>query len=213
MEDLDDTPAVGRVAFRCPFCQAYAQQMWVQIFRTKAGAGVTKFEGLLGSQCVACEQFAIWYGPYLLYPGFSPAPLPNPDMPDDLKRDFNEARVIVRVSPRGAAALLRLAIQKLCKELGESGKHLDTDIKNLVAKGLDVGVQQALDTVRVIGNESVHPGQIDLRDDQETAHSLFELVNGIVDDMITRPKQRAEMYGRLPQQHRDRIAQRDAPKS
>jgi hypothetical protein len=38
-------------------------------------------------------------------------------------------------------------------------------------------VQQSLDIVRVIGNDAVHPGQIDLTDDIETATKLFVLIN------------------------------------
>ena len=96
-------------------------------------------------------------------------------MPDDIKLDYNEARTILGRSPRGAAALLRLAIQKLCKHLGQSGANINGDIKALVAAGLPPKVQEALDTVRVIGNESVHPGQIDIRDDVETAIKLFPI--------------------------------------
>jgi len=34
-------------------------------------------------------------------------------------------------------------------------------------------ILQSLDIVRVIGNESVHPGVIDLKDDRHTALRLF----------------------------------------
>ena len=62
---------------------------------------------------------------------------------------------------------------------------------------------QALDTVRVIGNDAVHPGQIDLRDDRDTAIQLFELVNFIADQTITRKNRVASMYAKLPQAKRD----------
>ena len=56
-------------------------------------------------------------------------------------------------------------------------------------KGLPPKIQQALDIVRVIGNNAVHPGQIDLRDDRSTAMRLFELVNLIAEVMITQQKE------------------------
>lgn len=206
-------PAMGRNEFVCPYCTVFAEQSWLQPMVEAKRGGSRFYTQLRLSQCRACSRSAVWYGDTMLMPPMSIAPHPNPDMPEDIQRDFQEARVIVGASPRGAAALLRLVVQKLCKALGESGMHLNSDNKNLVQKGLDIGVQQSLDTVRVIGNHSVHPGQIDLRDDPATAYALFELVNEIVEDMISRPKRRAEMYGRLPQDERDRIANRDQPKA
>jgi hypothetical protein len=61
----------------------------------------------------------------------------------------------------------------------------------------------------VIGNESVHPGTIDLKDDRETAMKLFELVNAIANDRITHPKQIDALYQGLPQNKREQIQKRD----
>jgi hypothetical protein len=130
-------------------------------------------------------------------------------LPLDVRLDYDEAGRILQLSPRGAAALLRLAIQKLCKELGEKGRNIDDDIASLVKKGLDVRIQRALDIVRVIGNEAVHPGQIDLKDDVATASKLFALVNLVSDTMISQPKHIAEMYGDLPPGKLEAIERRD----
>ena len=94
-------------------------------------------------------------------------------------------------------------------EVGESGKNIDADIASLVKKGLDVRVQQALDIVRVIGNESVHPGQMDLRDDHDTVTELFRLVNLIADVMISQPKAIDAMYNALPASKLKGIENRD----
>ena len=106
--------------------------------------------------------------------------------------------------------LLRLAIQKLCKHLGEPGKNINDDIASLVKKGLSPKVQQALDIVRVVGNNAVHPGQIDLRDDMDIAGSLFDLVNLIADVMITQPKQIEQMYQTVvPESQQEAIKKRN----
>ncbi|WP_339614511.1 DUF4145 domain-containing protein, partial [uncultured Parvibaculum sp.] len=127
------------------------------------------------SSCFSCKKISVWIFDALVYPKKGEAPQPNPDLPDDIRRDYDEASSILDLSPRGAAALLRLAIQKLCKELGQSGKNINDDIRKLVAAGLDSRIQQALDYVRVVGNNAVHPGQIDFKDDRGTAEKLFGL--------------------------------------
>ena len=161
------------------------------------------------SKCYNCKKIAVWVGSRLLYPAHKAGVLPNPDLPEKIVRDFEEAREIVNTSPRGAAALLRLCIQKLCQHLGEEGKNIDNDIASLVSKGLNPLVQQSLDIVRVIGNEAVHPGVMDLKDDRDTALRLFELVNAIADQMISHPKAINEMYAKLPEEKRRAIAKRD----
>lgn len=150
------------------------------------------------SECYNCKKIAVWVHDNLAFPAQRAGVQPNTDLPDELLADFEEARTIVGNSPRGAAALMRLVIQKLCAHLGEKGKNIDDDIASLVSKGLNPLVQKALDVVRVVGNEAVHPGSIDLRDDRDTALRLFGLVNAIADQMITHPKAVQEMYNQLP---------------
>src|SRR5690606_2265847 len=121
-----------------------------------------------------------WFNQKIIIPSSTNAPYQHPDMPQSLIDDYNEARNIVNLSPRGAAALLRLVLQKLMLELGETGKDINKDIGSLGRKGLPEEVQQSLDIVRVIGSELVHPGELDRRDDHETAIQLFELINFII---------------------------------
>lgn len=165
------------------------------------------------SRCPICERRMIWVLGRVVWPQIGGAQPANPDMPDDVREDYQEAASIVYQSPRGAAALLRLAIQKLCKHLGEPGENINADVGALVAKGLDTHIQEALDAVRVIGNESVHPGEMDLKDDRETAVALFGLVNLIVEDMISRKKRISAVYSKLPAAKLKSIKDRDAKKA
>jgi hypothetical protein len=161
------------------------------------------------NQCYSCKRMAVWHADNLIYPTQKFAAEPNEDMPADVRLDFLEAGLIVDASARGAAALLRLAIQKLMAHLGEKGKNINDDIGALVSKGLDAKAQKALDAVRVIGNNAVHPGTIDLKDDKATAIKLFDLVNFIVQTQISDPKKIDEIYGKLSPKAVDAIEKRD----
>jgi hypothetical protein len=161
------------------------------------------------SRCFNCREVSVWIFDHLVFPPLREGPSPNSDLPENVRLDYEEAGRILNLSPRGAAALLRLAIQKLCGELGEKGKNINEDVANLVRKGLSPVVQQALDAVRVIGNEAVHPGTLDLKDDRDTATELFGLVNIIAEQMISIPKHVDEVYGKIPEEKRKAIEKRD----
>ncbi len=161
------------------------------------------------SRCYNCNKMAVWVHGNLIFPNEKLGVHPNSDLPDNITHDYEEARGILGDSPRGAAALLRLCVQKLCIHLGEKGKNIDDDIAALVAKGLNPIVQKSLDIVRVIGNEAVHPGVIDLKDDRDTASQLLVLINSIADQMISHPRKVEELYGKLPENKRRAIEDRN----
>ncbi len=145
----------------------------------------------------------------MFFPTIGNAPPANSEMPESVKNLYLEAASIQSNSPRGAAALLRLAVQKLCKELGEKGDNIDDDIAALVKKGLPLIVQQSLDVVRVTGNHAVHPGQIDT-DDPKVVGQLYSLLNVICEYMIALPKQVSGLYTSLPVKALGAIKKRDA---
>ena len=164
------------------------------------------------SKCFNCDGIAIWFCDRLLHPQRGEAPPANPDLPVEIRHDYDEASAILELSPRGAAALIRLAIQKLCMELGKPGKNINEDIGALVSDGLSPKIQQALDYVRVVGNNAVHPGQIDLSDNRATAATLFRLLNVIAEQMITEPKHINQIYSELPEEALKAIKRRDGKK-
>ena len=204
-------PELRRPSFNCPTCGAFAQMSWVQ---TQFGPQTTP---IFRASCGACHRPSWWLdtnnGGHMLWPADVTAPLAHPDLYPDLQNDFEEARSISKASPRGAAALLRLVIEKLVKELGAQGDTIDKMIGDLVSKGLPVQVQQALDTVRVIGNNAVHAGKMDQADVEATVNQLFGLVNIIVEQQITQPKKIAELFGTLPEGALNGIEKRDGKRS
>ncbi len=199
-------------SFTCPHCGVLAMQGWSDLmtnFDRERTSGWMIQEDMVVGMCDHCSKITIWLGKEMLFPSRASVPISNNGLSSDIKKDYNEAAEIIEKSPKAAAALLRLAIQKLCLQLGESGKNLNDDIGELVKKGLPSKIQKSLDIVRVIGNESVHPGQINTEDNKETAYKLFELINLIAHAMITQPKEIDNLYNTLPKEKLDKITERD----
>ena len=203
-------PEFDKGAFHCPHCHTYSVQRWGQIKLIVSGLNEGQSAERAYARCDACDNYSIWINKLLIYPRPLTAPEPSTDLPEEIRVDFEEARTIAADSPRAAAALLRLCIQKLCIHLGQPGKNLNDDIGALVANGLPAMAQKSLDVVRVVGNHSVHPGQMSLEDTGKVADKLFGLVNLVVEVMITQPKHVQAIYNDLvPEGTKDAIAHRD----
>lgn len=205
-------PIFKQTQFNCIHCGVFSKQHWEPMYtgirNLRTGSEIS---GISLCHCSHCDRFTFWYGEKMIVPTDSVIEPAHSDMPEEIKGEYDEARAIFGRSPRAAAALLRLAIQKLMPLIGGKGNKINDDIKNLVLAGLPVQVQQALDYCRVVGNNAVHPGEINLNDTPEVAVSLFDMINFIVDDRISKPKKIAELYGKLPQKAQDAIAERDNP--
>ncbi|MGP4060369.1 DUF4145 domain-containing protein [Halobacillus sp. H74] len=90
---------------------------------------------------------------------------------------------------------------------------LNEMIGELVKKEIPEHVQQGLDSIRVYGNEGIHPGEIDLNDDQDTVIFLFELINIMVEELIARKKKIKSFYSKLPPGKLKGINKRDRDRS
>jgi hypothetical protein len=166
--------------------------------------------GFSVATCSSCDEFTLWVNKEIVFPKKTSLPPPNPDLNDGIKDLYLEASSILIDSPKGSTALLRLALQKLLEQVGKSGKNINNDIKALVSEGMSPKIQQALDLLRVIGNNAVHPGQINLDDNTEVAQKLFGILNFIAEELITKPKELEELYADLiPNDTQVHIKQRD----
>jgi hypothetical protein len=203
-------PTFQLKAFHCPLCQVYASIKWGQNYISFPG-GTGRPAHVWAALCSHCDHESYWLEDgSMLYPRAVVAPPAHVDTPDHIKVGYQEARQVSGASPRSAAALLRLCIQQICVYLGEAGKNLNDDIGALVKKGMPIEIQQALDIVRVVGNNAVHPGELSADDVAAVATGLFELHNQIVEDRISRPKRLKAMFEKLPQGAKTAIQKRDA---
>lgn len=203
-------PEFERDAFNCPHCDAYAHQNWQRVTWATHPGYKNPYEGRI-SKCSRCQEYALWVEELIVYPPNTPAPLPNDDMPEEVKKEYEEARRVVAHSPKAAAAILRLAMEKLTQDL--TGKE-DEDLYSLIGELLEEGridgrIQKALDSVRVTGNDYVHAGEIYDDDDVETALRLFDLVNVIVEMTLTRERLIEETYSEIPENKKQGIRNRD----
>ncbi|MFM5527708.1 DUF4145 domain-containing protein [Aeromonas veronii] len=198
--------------FNCPHCGVWAHQRWDYFTHSNLTRTPKDPNGLIGAYCSHCQKHSVWYEQQIVFPHTSLAEKMHYDLPEDCRTEYEEARDIVGRSPRGAAALLRLCLQKLMVHFGAAGKNINDDIKFLVAEGVSIEVQRALDICRVAGNNAAHPGELNIEDTPEIAHMMFKMINFLVAELITRPNEINAMFDQLPQGARDAIKKRDAAK-
>ena len=92
----------------------------------------------------------------------------------------------------------------------EPKKSLNENIGILVKDGMPSSIQKAMDSLRVIGNDAVHPGQIDFNDDKKTASNLFKLLNVVIENRITQVEEIESLYSeKVPDTKKAQIEERD----
>ena len=213
-------PSINGSSFHCPLCGTYAHMKWQWLVKNQQ---ITTY---VEAMCSHCEKPWLWLAyerrsdknnytiatkGEMLLPDCGSSPLPVNDMPEDVKKDYLEAASIFSRSPRGAAALLRLALQKLCKHLGQKGENINEDIRVLASTHtVPPMVVKVADTVRITGNNAVHPGEMSDEDFDYVASKMFELINFIIKKAITEPKELESLYQLTPEKPRKSAENRDA---
>ncbi|MHA1365820.1 MAG: DUF4145 domain-containing protein [Candidatus Heimdallarchaeota archaeon] len=205
--------------FTCPHCNIVSLQRWYYL----TGEIRTYFEredtypqnyGIIEkisadpyffAKCDNCGLISVWAEEKMLYPDKANVPSPNSDLNKKMRELYIEASQIFNYSPRGSAALLRLVLEMLCKKIGatddklpDGDKKLKDRIKYLVKeKGLDPDMELALHSVRLADNSAVHAGELDLADNKTIALKLFDMINIISDDLITKKEKIRKLYGSI----------------
>ena len=121
-------------------------------------------------------------------------PDPYRELNKDVKKIYNEAAAIFKLSPRASAALLRLCLEKLLIQIKIPGETLNKRIGNLLDKGTEAHIIKACDLVRVHGNEAIHPREINMKDDAKIARGLFWLINKIANVEIREKKEIHKLF-------------------
>src|SRR5258706_15754783 len=85
-------------AFNCVLCGAYAEQRWGQPHFFANNAGIGQLPKYWTSRCSRCEAFSFWVEGQLVFPVAKTAPAQNPDLPEGIAADYEEARLILHQS-------------------------------------------------------------------------------------------------------------------
>ncbi len=219
-------PCYGKSAFNCPHCKAYAQQKWQYIitkthlenyssseeeytfYELEEYSSNDKFQGLAFSDCQLCKKKSVWLERKMVYPITNTIDNPKELMPIEVKKLYEEARAVFPVSARSSSALLRLALEILLPKLGAEKSSINNMIAQLVSEKKAIGrVQEAMNYLRVMGNEAVHPGVIDhgSENDDVVSRALFKILNYIVSETLESDAMVDEVYSLLPKSIQEKI--------
>lgn len=228
---MSTEPTYHSSSFTCPNCGAYAHQTWAKgVGYDEEGGASVQWTSIDRSECYSCKQEAIWHaqirysttGPgyasrswrewQILWPRARAGVPAHDRMPENLRPLYDEARAVADLSPRAAAALLRLLTETLLRSVAgaPNGKPFELIGQLVRDKKLDEEARMLADYLRITGNNAVHPGQID---DDEDAHKrvsmMFPFINSLVQRLIADPEELHELYEQLPAEARAAADRRD----
>ena len=132
--------------------------------------------------------------------GRSPVPA---EVPDEFKRDYQEACLVLADSSNASAALSRRCLQFILREkLGAQGKDLYNEIDWTIKSGnLPSSIIELLDVPRKIGNRAAHPTLSDagMIVDVEPweAEWCLEVIEALYDHIFVIPARNRERLERL----------------
>lgn len=122
--------------------------------------------------CPSCRRASVvlWQGdstagkldptqPRQLWPAHHGRTPPPPEVPEDMRQDYEEACAILNISPQSSAGLARRILQALLVRAGDAprNKRLEVQIDHVVAKGaIPTALTEHLHALRHLGNLSVH---------------------------------------------------------
>ncbi|ROQ40961.1 uncharacterized protein DUF4145 [Frondihabitans sp. PhB188] len=167
------------------------------------------------SLCTSCEDYATWRSEDLIYPGTSITPPPSEDMPEDVAALYEEARAVVSVSRRAGAALARATMEALIKRIDPDAPkpmNLDNRIARIIPT-VSSSLGQMLTVIRHVGNKTLHVEEnpdaatrLVLDETQtEIVDLIFQSINDLVDERITRPLAAASVLRLVPESVRSRV--------
>jgi hypothetical protein len=107
----------------------------------------------------------------LLYP--APREL-GEAIPKEIRKSYEEAKKVEKISPNAFAVLLRRSLELLCRDQKAKGKNLKEQIADLSKMGLIPNtIVEMAETLRFIGNIGAHEIEVDIDQGETSAIDDF----------------------------------------
>jgi hypothetical protein len=159
--------------------------------------------------CHNCEKTHIFIGDKVVYPevlNYGNHEAPCEEMPEEVKKLYDEATKVLTYSPRSACMLLRYSLEVLLKELIKNPSPKKTRLVDYIEQFISENTwaenyRQHLHSLRLIGNDAVHgtdSKNIDffesIEQAQKEARVLFGFLNRVVEKAILEPKRDRDFF-------------------
>lgn len=95
-------------------------------------------------------------GLFIAWPRQKARPVPE-EVPDHIAADYNEAALVLSLSPKASAALSRRCLQAVLREAGDAHQYNLSDQIDAVMPTLPSYIGESIDAIRKIGNFAAHP--------------------------------------------------------
>lgn len=185
--------------------------------------------------CPACKRFivVIRHGTYIdpvdigdtpsidhvameeiIFPQQAPKPSLPTEVPEEIRDDYDEAALVLPISPKASAAISRRLLQHILRQRwGIEHRSLAREIEEFLAlPDVPSYLSEAMDAVRAVGNFAAHPTK-----DQTTglvvevepgeAEWLLDVIENLCDFSYVRPK----LLEERKQQLNDRLQRMGRP--
>lgn len=212
----------------CPHCGVHfkiQRPKSISFVTSNDDEAVTKGREVKGFTCPDCNEAIILlrtgeldydsnnpFNPYyvdalesetMIYPKSSGADL-GKEIPEKYRKDFNEAAMILRISPKASAAICRRMLQEILREeFSISKRDLYQEIEEFISlPNVPSYLADSVDAIRNIGNYAAHPlkstqtGQIIEVEDGE-AEWLLEVLEALFDFAFIQPVRLQERRDKL----------------
>ena len=193
--------------FHCPHCKYKTEHEWhslyipgfpyipqeikdklrEKLFENATDKHLQADRSLAISICRHCKDYCIWEQEQLIYP-LSRTPITfNTDIPAGILEICEEAASISNLSLRSSLLLGRIIIDRLLKEKAKEGTINEMANQLLHESAISLNTHAKITAIRLLGNDINHNDVIDITTISPIA--IFDLINQIADDLITRPKE------------------------